>query len=508
MKINKSPGPDRLHPRIFKELSHELAGPLSELFRLSMMRGEVPEEWRNADITAIFKKGDRCYPENYRPISLTCIVIKILETAIREDVMKHMKKNGLFSKKQFGFISARSTVLQLIKVLDKWTEAIDERCSVDVTYCDFKKAFDKVPHNRLLHKIRMYGIGESIVNWFEAFLKKRKQRVIVEGEESGWYDVISGIPQGSVMGPVLFVLYINDLPDVIKNDSDIYLYADDTKIFRKIVNVEDIRKLQEDIYEMRKWSDIWLLEFHPDKCHHMTIGRHGNVGCREGRYKMFCEKDYMDKTDCEKDLGVVIDTKLSFENHLAEKINKASKIVGLIRRTFENLDQDMFKTLYVSLVRPHLEFANQIWCPHLRKHIEKIENVQRRATKLVPGLYHLSYSERLRVIKLPTLAYRRVRGDMIECYKILTGKYDDDVTKDVFKLREQSRTRGHKFKIFKERSSLNLRKYSFTQRVVDIWNLLPERVVNAPSTLAFERLLDEHWVMQDLVYDHTAKLQS
>lgn len=156
-----------------------------------------------------------------------------------------MKKNGLFSKKQFGFISARSTVLQLIKVLDKWTEAINVGCSVDVAYCDFKKPLIKFHIIDCFTRLRC-GIGETIVNWFEAYLKNRKQRVIVEGEESSWNDVLSGIPQGSVMRPVLFVLYINDLPDMIKTNSDIYLYADDTKIFRKIVNEEDINKLQED----------------------------------------------------------------------------------------------------------------------------------------------------------------------------------------------------------------------------------------------------------------------
>ena len=273
MKKNKSPGPDGLHPRFIKEGADQLAEPFRILFENSFDNGQLPMDWKLANITAIFKKGKRCDPGNYRPVSLTSVVCKLMESLIRERIMEHMKSKQLFSKKQFGFLPGRSTVLQLIRVMDQWTKILEEGDAVDVTYCDFMKAFDKVPHRRLLEKVKSYNIGEKYLKWIDAFLRPRKQRVIVNGQKSEWKDVKSGVPQGSVLGPLLFVLYINDLPGVMKNGSEVYMYADDTKVYRQIKNQNDVNQLQEDIECMKKWSEKWLLLFHPKKCKYMRIGK-------------------------------------------------------------------------------------------------------------------------------------------------------------------------------------------------------------------------------------------
>lgn len=460
--------------------------------------GKVPDDWKYANITALFKKGDKKYAGNYRPVSLTSVVCKTLESIVRENIVEHMKSNKLFSSKQFGFISGRSTVLQLIRVIDTWTEILDEGGCIDVAYCDFMKAFDKVCHRRLVHKLKQYNIGPLYSKWIESFLDSRKQKVIVNGVSSDPKDVSSGIPQGSVLGPILFVLYINDLPDVIKHGSIPYLFADDTKIFHSIKCLQDCKDLQEDIKAMQAWSEKWLLCFHPDKCKCMRIG---NSDVDKFNYKLKENDKGMEFTNAEKDIGVVIDSKLTFKNHINEKVNKANSIMGVIRRTFEFLDIKTFKILYTALVRPHIEYANQIWNPYLKKHIDILENVQRRATRSIPGLSNLTYEERLRKIGLPTLTYRRIRGDMIETYKILTEKYDPEVSKFI-RLREDSYTRGHQYKIFKCRPRLNVRKYSFCLRVVDLWNGLPSNVVEAKTVCVFERRLDKLWKNQPVYYNY------
>ena len=236
-----------------KETAKEISVSVKVLFTTSLRIGDVPRDWRDGEITALFKKGDKTEPSNYRPVSLTSVVSKIMEKLIRDGILDHMKANGYLSKQQYGFIQGRSTTLQLLTVLEKWTKAVDEGHEIDCIYLDFMKAFDKVPHGRLLSKMKSYNIDLATQAWVTAFLRNRRQRVVVNGEKSAWTNVISGIPQGTVLGPILFVLYINDLPENVK--SDLFMFADDTKVSRVIKGPNDKEELQQDIYNLQKWSE-------------------------------------------------------------------------------------------------------------------------------------------------------------------------------------------------------------------------------------------------------------
>ena len=305
--------------------------------------------------------------------------------------MDYLRGNNLLSPKQHGFICGRSTVTQLLCYLDKCVKAIVEGNVVDTVYLDFMKAFDTVPHMRLMGKLKAYGVEGNTAKWITEYLNNRSQVVVVNGEKSLPADIISGIPQGTVLGPLLFVVYINDLLDNTKSDG--FLFADDAKIFRAVTSKEDALILQSDIKLLEDWSRTWLLNFHPDKCHILTFGKFENT---------------------KKVLGVVFDSELTFQDHICEKVRKANCIIGLIRPSFSYLDCKMFLKMYTSFVRPHLEYAQAVWAPFLRKYIIMIENVQIRATKLVDGLGKLKYKDRLARLNLPTLAFRRIRGNMIE----------------------------------------------------------------------------------------------
>ena len=504
LKTNKSPGPDKVHPRVLNEIADEICKPLQIIFQKSLDSKTLPSEWKHAQVTAIFKKGAKTKAQNYRPVSLTCIVCKMLESIVRDQIIDHMVKNNLFSPKQFGFISGRSTTLQLLHVLNIWTEILDQGGELDVIYCDFMKAFDKVPHLRLAHKIEKYGIKGNILGWIKDFLDKRTQIIKVGNEESNIADVTSGIPQGSVLGPILFVIYINDLPEVVDQDSYVYLFADDTKVFRRINTNNDRLILQNDISELTEWSRIWLLKFHPDKCVAMNVSTKSSP--HNTSYKM---GDHILKNSCcEKDIGVYLDNNIKFDEHINQAVNKANRILAITRRTFECIDDDIFKMIFKGLVRPHLEYAAPVWSPHLKKHVELIENVQRRATKLVPGLKQLPYPERLKKLKLPTLAYRRARGDMIQAYKLITEN-KDGYDKSIQPMFTFSNTclRGHNKKLFLPRVNKNIRKFNFSHRVITIWNSLPDSVVNAKNMIHFEKGLDLHWRDQELKFDnHLAEI--
>lgn len=499
LNVSKSPGPDQIHPRVLKETASVLSIPLSIIIETSFSTASLPLDWKSAHIAAIYKKGPKNQAGNYRPVSLTSIIAKVAESFVREIIIGHMKHFGLFSNKQFGFLGGRSTVLQLLIVLDKWTEIIDKGGSVDILYFDFMKAFDKVSHSQMLSTITRYGISGSLHKWITNFLLTRRQRVCVNGSLSDWHTVDSGIPQGTVLGPLLFILFINDLPTSV-NTSEVYLFADDLKIFNGIYSEEDIALLQRDVSAVSNWVDRTSLKFHPDKCKHLRIGLRA---APEADYVLGNTGIHPTKVDTEKDIGVTFDTKLTFEKHISEKINKANSILGLITHTFEYKDESTIITLYKALVRPHLEFANQVWAPYLKKHVNSIENVQRRMTRLLPGMKDLSYPERLRKVKLPTLGYRRLRGDMIELYKIVKGIYDPDITEGLLSFAESS-TRGHQYKLIKFRPRLDLRKNSFFFRVVDHWNNLPQSVVEAPSLISFESRLDRFWSNKEILYDYTA----
>ena len=441
-----------------------------------------------------------------RPISLTSIASKVLESCLRDSMLHHLKVNNFLSNKQFGFLGGRSTTMQLLKVMDEWTEVLDRGGKLDVIYCDFRKAFDTVPHRRLMSALQHYHIEDPILSWVRDFLKNRKQQVRVNGEYSEVFDVLSGVPQGSVLGPLLFLIYINLLVETA-GDADLYLYADDLKLFKEIKSTDDNDILQQNLTNLQEWTTKSLLRFHPDKCEVMQIkSKRAENTC--GHYKI--ENNYLKNVAEVKDLGVHFDSNLTFENHINKKVNKANALVGMIRRTFVYMDKQMFKHLFVSIVRPHLEYAAPVWNPHQKALINLLENVQRRATKLIPGMKELSYKERLILLKLPTLQYRRYRGDMIELYKLSHGIYDEDVAKDFISFGSKHKSgyhlRGHHLSIYKEKYVKDIRKNVFKCRTVDQWNCLPRDVIEAETLNAFKDKLDKLW-SDDVMYDFECNFQ-
>ena len=505
LNTSKSPGPDGFHPRVLFEIRNELLEPLEILFTASFATGQIPDDWRTANITAIYKKGSKTDPSNYRPISLTSIICKIMESIIRDDILNYFLDNGLFSKTQYGFIRGRSTVLQLLKIMDDWTYILDQGKQIDAIYTDFEKAFDKVSHRGLLIKLKAYNICAELLSWIQAFLCNRKQRVKVHGSFSKWYCVESGIPQGSILGPLLFLIYINDLPDICSNLPDsikIYVFADDTKVYNTITSDMNQNDLQTVIDKIKDWCDRWLLPLNVSKCCHMSYKDKINTDYH------ICDSNTINtiqKVEYHKDLGVLFDLQLTFKDHIQQKINKAYSIIGLIKRNFIHMNSNTFVLLYKALVRPHVEYANSVWSPYRKSDILAIEKIQKRATKLVISLKKLSYKDRLMQLNLHTLKYRRIRGDMIEVYKIIRQIYDSSVAPNL-QLGNTGVTRGNKYKLLNHTFRSNLRKYCFSARVVNTWNSLPDYVVDVDTVDIFKSRLDRYWKDQDVMFDCDADL--
>ena len=412
-KPGKSAGPDGIHSRVVVETQEQLVGPLTIIFNKSLSEGVVPDSWKEAEVVPIFKKGKRDDPGNYRPVSLTSVCGKIMEKIVRKEIVDHLERNEVISDVQHGFVQGKSCQTQLLTVIEEWTKWMEERKPFDCLYFDYRKAFDSVPHMRLMRKIESCGITGQVQRWIKGFLQGRRQRVRVGEAVSGWKKVTSGIPQGSVLGPTLFVLFINDLPQVV--ESRVALFADDTKVFREIQSDEDREKLQQDIDELLIWSKKWQLPFNESKCKVMHYGKTN----RKADYNLGGVQ--IVEVSEEKDLGVTFDQQLSFGTNASKVVAAANSTLGLINRHFRHIETKPFMNLYKTLVRPKVEYCMTVAQPVYKKDKEKIERVQHRATKLVLGMENKEYSERLAELKLPSLEYRRKRADVMQTYKIMNN---------------------------------------------------------------------------------------
>ena len=265
----KAAGPDELPSKVLKEVGREIAGALAFVFQQSYEEGAIPKDWSTARISAIYKKGDKDTSANYRPVSLTCITCKIMEHVVCSQIGHHLDDYNILYPHQHGFRKQLSCETQLISSIDDWASSINMKRQTDVIILDFSKAFDKVSHTKLLHKIRHYGITSNTNNWIKAFLGNRSQQVVVNGQASNPAAVLSGVPQGTVLGPTLFLLYINDIPEGVH--SKMRLFADDSIVYREILTPQDHISLNNDMDTLHQWATMWQMDFNVTKCAVLSI---------------------------------------------------------------------------------------------------------------------------------------------------------------------------------------------------------------------------------------------
>jgi len=484
LRPDKAPGDDNLSPRLIRALSSVLAVPISMIFRKSLDTSCVPRDWRTAVISPLYKKGRRSQPDNYRPVSLTSQIVKVVESIVRDEIVQHLDKFNLIQQSQHGFRSGYSCSSNLLSFLESVSGDVDAKHSVDTVYLDFAKAFDKVPHQRLLQKLKAHGIDGIVCSWIASWLKDRWQKVRLEGSHSSWRLVFSGVPQGSVLGPVLFLIFINDLEAAVS--STVLKFADDTKLFRPVVTMADHDQLQSDLDTICHWADRWNMKFNVSKCKAIRYGN--KFSDIDPVYLMY---DVPIKEDTsEKDLGVVFTNDLKVSSHCKECYCKANRMLGLISRTIVYKHPSVLLNLYKSLVRPHLDYCSSVWNPHFKKDKELLERVQHRFTRLFPSLKGLVYEDRLRQLGLWSLEERRNRADLIEVFKLLKG-FSATPWSTFFQLNTDSVTRGHSLKLRKSHSHCEARLQFFSQRVINRWNSLTQQDVDVPSVNAFKGRLDK-----------------
>ena len=486
LNISKASGPDQICCRVLKELAHEIAPMLTCIFRQSIKSATLPAIWTKAFVSPVFKKGDRCMPGNYRPVSLTCVSCKILEHIICKHFRTHLERYEILTPLNHGFRAKFSCETQLLLTLQDLLQTRDKKIQTDVAILDFSKAFDTVPHDRLLGKLEFLGIHGPLLDWTAAFLKTREQTVVVDGSKSRPTKVISGVPQGTVLGPLLFLMHINDLPSVVT--SQVRLFADDCLMYRPIRSIADQVALQQDLAALERWGDTWGMRFNAGKCHIMHISR--SRVPMSFMYEL-CGQVLFSAEEAQY-LGVTLTSELSWSPHINSIANRANVSLGFLKRNLKHCPSQLKETAYIALVRSILEYACPIWDPHLRKDVDLLERVQRRAARFVNSDGYRSTSSvtsMLQSLGWKNLEDRRRDVRLALLFKIVHGQVAVSVD-DIHLTKADSRTRAkhpHKYR-HKPANTTELQNF-FTHRTIAEWNSLKADTVTACSLDSFKARL-------------------
>ena len=486
LKIHKATGPDGISTRILKELYEELAPIYTMFFQTSINEGVVPSEWKKADVVPIYKKGPKSKAENYRPVSLTSVSCKLLEHIITSSIMRYLESNNILTDLQHGFRKRRSCETQLITTINDLATTMDTKSQTDLILLDFSKAFDKVPHKRLIKKLQNYGIRGNINRWITDFLRDRTQQVVLEGEKSDVAPVMSGVPQGSVLGPTLFLIYINDLPSYLSQGSQVRLFADDCVLYRKVENGDDTTKLQTDLDDLQRWEDDWMMEFHPQKCQVLNI-----TNKRHPIKKNYTiHNQVLETVESAKYLGITIHNKLNWNTHINQVVKKANNSRAFLQRNINQCPSKTKQLCYKALVRPQMEYASVVWDPHTSANINKLEMVQRRSARFITGDYHRTSSVTAMMdnLKLLPLQKRRKNDKLLMFYKIIHGLVA--VPTDCL-IRTTSSVRGHNQRYIIPHTRTQVLQTSFFPDTTRLWNSLPLDTVNTESFEVFKSSINK-----------------
>lgn len=483
---HKAMGPDKLPPTVLRGLSIEIAPILTQIFRKALSSETTPSDWRQANVTPIFKKGQKYLASNYRPVSLTCVCCKLMEHIVVSSISRHLDIHNILHERQHGFRAKRSCETQLLTFMDELAKGMTQGTQTDVIIMDFSKAFDRVPHRRLLHKLSHYGVRGQTLGWIGSFLRGRQQRVLVSGTTSETVDVDSGVPQGSVLGPLLFLLYINDLP--LSVESPMRLFADDCILYHKIQNSADINILQHDLELVAGWEKDWLMDLNPAKCSVVRFTRK-----RSPIIHQYTSHDIPLQTeDSTKYLGVTLTSSLSWTPHIENISGKANRTLGFIRRNLWRAPKKIKETAYNTMVRPQLEYCSSVWDPHTKSDIYQIERVQRRAARFVQHNYHntSSVTTMLNNLGWESLEYRRHRQRLVFMYKIVHAEVAIPASQYLIPVTRALRGQ-HQYTFTRPITSKDYYKYSYFPRTIAQWNWLPAYIVQSPSSSSFSENLVE-----------------
>ena len=471
-----------------KELSHELSSPLCSLFNKSLSLGIFPSPYKDANVTPVHKKGDLSLVSNYRPISLLNSVAKLFEKLVFKYLYNHLQDNNMLSSLQSGFIPGDSTVNQLVYLYHIFTEALDAGKEVRTVFCDISKAFDRVWHEGLIYKLKAAGVSGDVLRWFQSYLSGRRQRVVLPGSLSEWVYIKAGVPQGSILGPLLFLLYIND---IVKNiGSNIRLFADDTSLFIIVDNPTTAALcLNSDLEKLSRWAAIWLVTFNPSKNESLLISRKINKPIHP---PLYMQNVQIQEVSSHKHLGLYFSNDCSWHQHIDYIKQKAWFRIHIMRKLKFKLDRKSLETIYLTFIRPLLEYGDVIWdnCTQYEKN--ELDKIQNEAARITTGTTKLVSLDNLyKEVGWQTLHRRRQDHKITLFYKMynqLTPVYLSSLIPQQVNAISHHNLRNSN-DIHTIRSNTSLYHNSFLPSTLRQWNSLPVEVRQLNTLSSFKTFL-------------------
>jgi hypothetical protein len=490
MDINKSTGMDGIPSRLLKAGSSEICRALTHIFNRTVVTGTIPSEWKTARVTPIFKDGDKSDAGNYRPISILPVVMKILERAIHNQVYGFLTENNILTPVQSGFRKLYSTLTTLIDVSDNIHNDVEEGRGTGMLFLDLKKAFDTVNHDLLIQKLRQYGFGNSSLAWFTNYLSNRQQAVEINGTRSDWENVKTGVPQGSILGPLLFILYINDLPRVIEK-CNVTLYADDTALYFSSNDPGQIKQcLEEDLSRLKKWFDYNKLTLNVRKTKFMQFSS-GQKKNKFSDVQVKINEEQVERVEIFKYLGLWLDETLNFKEHVCQISKKVNKRLGLLLRIRKNITKDTALMLYKSLILPHLEYCDVVWDTCSNQLKDSLQKLQNRACKIILKRNRYAHTNEIhQTLKLLKLSDRRRFHTACMAYRCannLVPEYLRNIYQQVSDVHQHGTRNAVNNNIFIVQNSSESGKGMFKHRSAILLNSLPAHLKNSPSLITFKR---------------------
>ena len=485
---SKASGPDLISPRLLKASAGILKYPLCKLFNLSLEKATYPSQWKRANVTPVFKSNNSSDVKNYRPISLLSVISKVMERCVYKHIHNHLLEYNIITEHQSGFTKGDSAVNQLVSITNEFGRALDNGKEIRVIFCDISKAFDRVWHKGLLFKLKQAGISGNLLNWFENYLNGRSQRVVLNGSYSNWLPIGAGVPQGSILGPLLFILFINDIVTDVK--AEIKLFADDTSLFLVVdTPTEAAETLNGDLHKIQNWAEQWLVNFNAKKTETMVISR---KNIKPIHPTLYMNNQPLQSVNAHKHLGLIISNNGSWHDHIDYIVKKAYNRLNILRKNRMILDRFTLEKLYMAFIRPLLEYADVVWDNNNQTLINKLENVQLDAARIITGGTKLTSIQKLyEETRWESLATRRKNHKLVLFYKMFnktTPQYLSNLVPDTITRRHEHNTRqaNNLSNVF---TRTNLYSDYFLSSTVRSWNELDLNIRSSKSIAIFKRLI-------------------